>query len=149
MGREWTTDTSRGGKFMFGIQPSDAPRHLGMHEQTQSTIDYYADEDDVEHIKAELNKRYDTLGVPEEMRIYLLPKDYDEWADKHLLPLVFETVPEDKAPKDAIHWASKKAGCIDIEKDKKKTEAYADIYLALTILTDIEDDGYCQIEAEV
>lgn len=149
MGRYWNTTTGRSGKFMFGVQPSNAPEGLGMHEQERTSISYYADEDDKEEIKTALNGRYSLLGVPEGERVYTLPEDYGKWRDKVLVPLVFDTIPEDQAPKGAKLWASRTEGCVDIEKDPMRTKWYSDIYLALTILTDIEEQGVCELEAEL
>ena len=46
MGRYYRTDNGAEGKFMFGVQPSDDPAEMGMHEQDPQVINYYADEDD-------------------------------------------------------------------------------------------------------
>ena len=41
MGRYYTTDSGREGKFCFGMQSSDAPERFGMYEN-QSIIHYTA-----------------------------------------------------------------------------------------------------------
>lgn len=48
MGRYYYTDNGKEGKFMFGVQPSDDPDYMGMIEQEPTSIDYYADKDNVE-----------------------------------------------------------------------------------------------------
>lgn len=136
---------------MVARQPSDAPERLGMREQVPSTISYYADEDDKAAIKEELDKRYDLLGVPAGARLYRLTSDeaYQNWKKENLDPLVWEEVKEDEAPQEASKFWTPKEGYVLIEKSREKAIASADIYLALAILTDIEEQGYCSLEAEV
>ncbi len=157
MGRYWSTINGREGKFMFGVQSSDDPGALGMHEQEPTHIDYYADEDDVEDITENLDKQYDELGVPQEKRIYYIKKDnwqeYDKYEQEVLHDKVFMEVREDDEEEKAKHgheivWASRKEGYICYEI-KGKALCLARVRLALSILSDIKDEGCCELEAEL
>lgn len=156
MGRYYDTDGGREGKFMFGVQSSDDPGYLGMHEQEQSTIEYYADTDDVEDIKAKLNEQYRKLGVPNDKRIYYWKdrKEAQEFEDTVLHDKVFITVSRNdneamEKYKGCDRWASNKGDdYIDFEIEGNAL-ALARIRLALDILSDIKDNGYCSLSAEI
>ena len=161
MGRYYNCDSGREGKFMFAVQSSDDPGYLGMHEQDPAHITYYADRDDVEGITEKLDEQYDFLGVDKKDRWYRLPtekkglndyKKWDEWEEKVLHDKVWKTVRDEDMPeeeKGRVHWASNKLGCSDIELGEGKCLALARIRLALNILTDIEEYGCCNLEAEL
>lgn len=173
MGRYYNCDSGRSGKFMFAVQNSDDPEFLGMSEDT-STIHYYASEDDVDKITERLNEQYDILTVPKEDRIYVYPKGedgnddiaaYDEWEKRVLYSKVWRDVKtsdldEEEKEKEkeggeknkndiAMRWSSEKGdNYVAIERPGGTTLALARIRLALTILSDIKDEGYCSLEAE-
>lgn len=149
---------------MFATQKSTDPDYMGMHEN-QNYLDYYADEDDVETIKAKLDEQYDLLGLPKEKRLYRLPKaelaneweEMDKWEKENLHDLIFETFHKDdmeeaheKYGDKATHWASNKGGeYTDFERNPGFALALARVRLALTILTDIEEEGRCELTAEL
>lgn len=152
MGRYYSTSGGRDGKFMFAVQSSDDPEHMGMHEEPPSTITYYADDHDVKKITKKLDKQYDILGVPKEDRIYYLENDYKkakEFEDKVLHDRVFVTIKDgDERYKGQIGWYNEKKGYTDYEIPGRAI-CLARIRLALDILSDIKDNGYCSLDAEL
>lgn len=156
MGRYYQTDNGRGGKFMFGVQSSTDPQYMGMTEQEQCSIDYYADKDNEPKIKRMLDKQYDILGVPEDKRIYYTDaewKDYDKFEKQYLRHKVFVSVKEDDETEMAKHkgetrWSDDKQGYVSFEI-KGMPVVLARIRLGLTILSDIKDTGECWLNAEL
>ena len=157
MGRYYTTDGGREGKFMFAVQSSDDPELLGMHEQEPTEITYYADEDDAEHIKSMLDREYDALDIPKDKRVYYRDKDdYKEWykyEDEVLHDKVFVSVRDDDKETLAKHagetrWGSNKSNYCDFEINGNAIHM-ARIRLAVNILSDIKDNGYCTLDAEL
>lgn len=155
MGRYYNTNNGREGKFMFGVQPSDDAGHMGMHEQEPTSITYYADEDDEAKIKRRLNKQYDYLGIPVGERIYYCKDDQEmmDYEDRVLHDKVFETVEDTPEVRKRFGketpWSSGKEGYLDFEISQGRCLALARIRLALIILSDIQDNGYCELEAEL
>ena len=162
MGRYYDTSTGREGKFMFATQDSTDPQYLGMREN-QNFIEYYADTDDVENITAKLNEQYDILDVPEKDRIYLLPSENvndDEAMERYENEVLWDKVFESfhhgdlhkahkKYGKKATHWGSKNGDeYVDFERKDGRALALARVRLALIILTDIAEEGYCELRAE-
>lgn len=161
MGRYYSTYSGREGKFMFAVQPSDDPEFMGMTENT-SQIHYYADESDKREIRKRVKEQYEILGVPREDRLYVFPKTkdgkedtekYAKWEEEKLYPKVWKNVKYDEATeeeKKAAHWASTLGNdYFAIELEKGKCLALARIRLGIDILTDIENDGVCELDAEV
>lgn len=155
MGRYYQTDHGREGKFMFGVQPSDDPQVMGMHEQDPTSVYYYADTDDEETIKASLDAQYDILGVPKEERIYYCKdaKEAYEYEKRVLEDKVWVSVADDDKEtlekyKDEVKWASDKEGYTNFEI-KGHALVLARIRLGLDILSDIKDEGFCSLEAEL
>lgn len=146
MGRYYNTNTGRGGKFGFACQNSTDPQdYFGMQEQEPTSITYYADESDVDNLKAKLDKVYDLASVPQGERIYELDGSNDEYESFHnkYHKYFFETC---------------KAGEGNFAGDNNTTErevfahahlAQSRLWLGLTILTDIKDEGFCELEAEL
>lgn len=155
MGRYYNTNSGREGKFMFGVQPSDDPGEMGMREQDPTMITYYADDNDVELIKENLDKQYEVLGVPKADRIYYCKtnKEMADYEDKTLRSSVWVDVREDdevemkKHEKDT-RWYCPKDGYVSFEIPGKAL-ALARVRLALIILSDIKDEGYCSLDAEL
>lgn len=156
MGRYYETNGGRGGKFMFGVQSSDDPEYMGMHEQEPATVDYYADKDDIERIKNKLVEQYDILGVPKDQRKYYCKdcKEMAKYENEVLHDKVFVTVnvKDEQAMKQyegKDRWCSEKGDdYIDYEINNNAL-VLARIRLALDILSDIKDDGYCLLTAEL
>lgn len=141
---------------MFGVQPSDDPAEMGMHEQEPLVVNYYADEDDVPNITKKLDEQYDKLGVPKEQRIYSYDK-YEEavkFEEEVLTDRVFVHVKEDDTEtmekyKNNTRWCSSKGNdYVDFEKEGMAI-CLARVRLALDILSDIKATGYCDLEAEL
>lgn len=143
MGRYYNTNTGRGGKFGFGCQSSTDPQdYFGMSEG--STITYKAYDDDMDEIKNKLDEIYDKAKVPQEERIYKLEggisKEYDNY-HKRYHKYFFE-------PRENGGFA----GDNGTTEGEKFNEAYlwsSRLWLGLIILTDLKEDGYCELEAEL
>lgn len=169
MGRFFSTDLGRSGKFIFGVQSSDDPKYLGMEESERTYIPYYAESDKVETITKKLDEQYDILGVDKKDRIYLIPKadkdpehdiwgwaEFNKYEKKYLHDKVWETFKNDEADKAEkkygkgfTRWGGDEEGVFDVEKKEGLVLALGRIRLALVILTDIEEQGYCSLEAEL
>lgn len=157
MGRYYNTGTGREGKFMFAIQESTDPEYMGMHEQGASYINYYADKKDEEIIRKRLDEEYDALKIPKKDRIYYIKQnDYmaqDKYEKEHFYDKVFDYVKLDDT--ETIQKYDRKYH--RFSSDREGYECFASfenalhlarIRLALVILSDIKDDGYCDLEAE-
>lgn len=164
MGRYYYSGSGRSGKFMFGVQNSTDPEYMGMHEEEPTNINYYAGAEDVDYVTSKLDEQYDILGLEQEHRIYsfkelLRPGEngiekeeirYQEWEDKYLHDKVWETVKEEEVEnKTGVRWASDKEGCVDLELGDGLCLALARVRLGLIILSDIEDNADCNLEAEL
>lgn len=143
---------------MFGVQPSDDPAFMGMQEQEQTYINYYADKSMVADIKKKLDEQYDTLGVPKNKRKYYCKDwgEYDAYEREVLTDKVFVSVREDDKEemekyKDKVRWADDKAGYVSFEigDERNRTLVLARIRLGIVILSDIKDTGECWLEAEL
>ena len=142
MGRYYDTNTGRGGKFGFGCQSSTDPQDF--FDMAETHITYTADEGDKEQIKAKLDTIYDKAGVPVEDRMYQLDGSDDEYKDFHdtLHKYFFEP---DKTGKGGF------AGENGVERERF-TDAHlcqARLWLGLIILSDINEEGYCELDAEL
>lgn len=143
MGRYYNTNTGRGGKFGLGCQESTDPKdYFGLVE---THITYIADEEDSEAIKKKLNTIYDEAKVPQEERIYELDGSDDEYEDyrNRFHKYFFETC---KAGEGGF------AGNNGTTEQEVFTDAHlaqSRLRLGLTILTDIKDEGYCELDAEL
>lgn len=146
MGRYYNTQTGRGGKFGFACQSSTDPRdYFGMQEQEPAEITYYADDKDVPHIKQLLDDIYDQAKVPQEERVYELDGSDDEYQgfyDKYHRRF-FETC---EAGEGGFAGEN---GTTEREAFDKAHLAMSRLWLGLTILTDIKDEGYCTLDAEL
>lgn len=153
MGRYYNTDTGREGKFMFGVQPSDDPQYMGMGENP-SYIQYYASDEDEPEVRKKLDEQYDILGVDKEKRVYYM-KDWNEF-DKFEKEVLDDKVwikvkRNDKETLDKYKGQTTWAGDNDDEvmfERKNMALVLARIRLGVVILSDIKDQGYCQLEAE-
>lgn len=142
MGRYYNTNTGRGGKFGFGCQSSTDPQDF--FDMAETHITYTAGEEDNEQIKAKLDTIYDKAGVPEEERTYQLDGSEDEYKSFHdnYHKYFFEP---DKTGKGGF------AGDNGVEKERF-TDAHlcqARLWLGLIILSDINEEGYCELDAEL
>lgn len=141
MGRYWNTATGREGKFGFGCQSSTDPEDY--FKMTPVSITYGgADENEV---KQKVDELYDKANVPEAERIYNLKggandDEYEDYRDRYH-KYFFE-------PRENGGFA----GDGGVSEGEAFPEAYlcsARLWLGLVILTDIVEDGYCEIDAEM
>lgn len=143
MGRYYNTGTGRSGKFGFGCQSSTDPKEY--FDMVETHITYVAGEEDVENIKAKLDKIYDTAGVPKEERIYNLDGSEDEYRDFH-----------NRFHKYFFEVCEAGEGNFAGENDTTEREVFKDahlgqarLWLGLIVLSDIKDEGYCDLDAEL
>lgn len=146
MGRYFSTNTGRGGKFGFACQNSTDPKdYFEMEEQEPTEITYYADDSDVDSIKKKLDKLYDEASVPQEERIYELNGSDDEFQDFYTRfhRYFFETCKAGEG-----NFAGEN-GTTEREMFKDAHLCQSRLWLGLTILTDIKEEGYCELDAEL
>ena len=146
MGRYYNTNTGRGGKFGFACQNSSDPQdYFGMEEQEPTSITYYADDSDTEKIKAKLDEIYDKAKVPQKERIYELDGSDDEYQGFHdkFHKYFFEICKRGDG-----NFAGKN-GTTEREVFKHAHLGQARLWLGLVILSDIKDEGYCSLDAEL
>ena len=153
MGRYYNTSSGREGKFMFGVQPSDDPEFFGM---CAGSVQYYADESNEPEIKKKLDELYDELEVPKDKRIYYFKEyeDLDKFENEYLYPKCFVSVKNDDEKEKEKHkgegaWASYKGDEYTDYQIGNRALTLARIRLGLTVLSDIKDDGFCDLDAEL
>lgn len=145
MGRYYNTQTGRSGKFGFGCQSSTDPKDY--FDMAETHITYTVGEESVEQIKQKLNEIYDKAGVPDNERSYRLAHtakyaEY-EWFDNKYHDYFFEA-----CEKGEGNFAGEN-GTTEREKFANAHLAQSRLWLGLTILTDINEDGYCELDAEL
>lgn len=168
MGRYYNTNNFEG-KFGFALQGSDDPEIFGMEEMEPSSISYYLedDEENRKEITETLDKQYDILGIPKEERVYIVPaRDYDqrrEIFDKLQVAIDTRMWRKHDPEKDgigtcisdesakALGWEKDEHGNYPtaFEKDPDMPLAACRVFLGIKILSDLEADGYCELEAEL
>lgn len=159
MGRYFTTETGRDGKFGFGSQPSTDPGDFfEMDEQEPSEIVYALDKSNYDMVKEKVDGLYDKLKVPAEERIYYLKKEREQ---------------EDKLGDLLEKYAYKKVNRAEVKRynkidgfehatyyNEEKNKTFIDMFegaglccsrvrLGLVILSDLQDDGFCELTAEL
>lgn len=158
MGRFYESETGRSGKFTLCRQPSTDPGDFfGMEEMQPNEITYTMEKDNYDMVKEKVDSLYDQLKVPNEKRIYYLKKDDEE---KKLLDL-FDKYAYKKVNNAEVKRYNKIDGfehqtyyCE--EKNKTIIDVIEDsalycsrVRLGLVILSDLQDDGYCELRAEL
>ncbi len=159
MGRYYQTETGRDGKFGFGSQPSTDPGDFfEMEEQEPSEITYTLDKNNYDMVKEKVDGLYDKLKVPTEERIYYLRKEREK---------------EDKLGDLLEKYAYKKVNNAEVKRynridgfehvtsyNEEKHKTFIDVFkgaglccsrvrLGLVILSDLQDDGFCELTAEL
>lgn len=159
MGRYFQTETGRDGKFGFGSQPSTDPGDFfEMDEQEPSEIVYALDKNNYDMVKEKVDGLYDKLKVPAEERIYYLKKEKEK---------------EDKLGDLLEKYAYKKVNNAEVKRydridgfehrtyyNEEKHRTFIDAFegaglccsrvrLGLVILSDLQDDGFCELRAEL
>lgn len=147
MGRYYNTNTGHEGKFGFAVQASDDPKIFGMEELRPSCIDYQleGDEENIKHVKEVISKQYDILGVNKEDRIFELDSDKIEAVLEKYRDKNYHEYDEEKD--DGIPY-SFSDGSIMLPNNRDIPLAECRIQLGLTILDDLEKQGYCFLTAE-
>ena len=109
----------------------------------QSSIIYTAGEGSAESIKSKIDQIYDKAGVPKNERIYALDGSQDEYQGFHdkFHKYFFEPYPKG-------NFAGEN-GQAEREVFKEAHLAQSRLWLGLTILSDIKEDGWCEITAEL
>lgn len=142
MGRYYNTNTGRSGKFGFGCQSSTDPQSF--FDMVETHITYTADESDNEQIKAKLDTIYDKAGVPKKDRMYQLDGSEDEYKEFHntLHKYFFE-------PCDPSEGNFAGDNGTERERFADAHLCQARLWLGLIILSDINEEGYCELDAEL
>ena len=146
MGRYYNTNSGRSGKFGFGCQSSSDPQDFfGMKDQEPNTITYWADNEDYDYIKGKLDEVYNEAKVPQGERIYELYGGENEYQEFH-----------NKFHKYFFETCKAGEGNFAGENNTTEREVFANAHLAqsrlwlgLVILTDLLEDGYCELDAEL
>ena len=160
MGRYYSVQTGKEGKFWFAVQPSDDPRtvyHMGEIEpddewdEESGYSDSYTDYEsaDAEKIKKHLDEQYDILGVPKEERKYKCENEGKYvWED-----LAKYYLTEKEPPKDAMghmacgyYMGDDKPTMYPISSEKEL--AASRVQLGLVIYNTILTEGICMLNAE-
>lgn len=156
MGRYYSVQTGKEGKFWFAVQPSDDPRtiyHMDDVSEYDEEEDYesYSDYEssDAEKIKKHLDEQYDILGVPKEERKYECEKEGEYvWED-----LAKYYLTEKEPPKDAsghvacgYYMGEDKPTMYPISSEKEL--AASRVQLGLVIYNTILTEGICMLNAE-
>ena len=159
MGRYYSVQTGKEGKFWFAVQPSDDPKtvyHMGEIEpddewdEESGYSDTYTDYEsaDAKKIKKHLDEQYDILGVPKEERKY---KCEDEghyvWHDLAKYYLTEQEPPKDEAYKVCGYYmGDDKPTMYPISSEKEL--AASRVQLGLVIYNTILTEGVCMLNAE-
>lgn len=159
MGRYYSTQTGKEGKFWFAVQPSDDPRtvyHMGEIEpddewdEESGYSDSYTDYEsaDAEKIKKHLDEQYDILGVPKEERKYKCENEGEYvWEDLAKYYLTEKEPPEDEAYKVCGYYmGDDKPTMYPISSEKEL--AASRVQLGLVIYNTILTEGICMLNAE-
>lgn len=160
MGRYYSTQTGKEGKFWFAVQPSDDPAtiyHMDEIEpddewdEESGYSDTYTDYEssDAEKIKEYLDEQYDILGVPKEERKYKCENEGEYvWED-----LAKYYLTEKEPPKDAMghracgyYMGDDKPTMYPISSEKEL--AASRVQLGLVIYNTILTEGICMLNAE-
>ena len=157
MGRYYASETGRSGKFALGKQPSTDPSDFfGMEEMQPNEITYTLEKDNYDMVKKKVDGLYDQLKVPKEERIYYLKKDDEDKLGDLLVKYAYKKVnnAEIKRYNKIDGFEHQTYYCE--EKNKTVIDAFEDaglycsrVRLGLVILSDLQDDDYCELRAEL
>ena len=127
MGRYYSGDIN--GKFMFGVQPSNAPERFGCRDDNATTIHYSIDKDDIDICKNELDNIKNNVKELFDIDIDEIHKKYYEEKDQFELSKYMN----DKAKK---------------LKDTFYSE-FADYLLGMKIYNCLLENGECVFDADI
>ena len=158
MGRYYESETGRSGKFALGKQPSTDPGNFfGMEELEPNEITYVLEKDNYDMVKEKVDSLYDQLKVPKKERIYYIKKE----GEKDKISDLFDKYAYKKVNNAEVKRYNKIDGfehqtyyCE--EKNKTIIDVFegaglccSRVRLGLVILSDLQDDGYCELRAEL
>lgn len=157
MGRYYSTACEREGKFGLCVQPSTDPGDFfDMEEQEPNEILYVTDKRNYDMVKEKVDGLYDKLKVPTEERIYYLKK---EGGDK--LGNLLEKYAYKKVNNAEVKRYNRIDGFEHVTfYNEEEHKTFIDVFegaglccsrvrLGLTILSDLQDDGICELTAEL
>ena len=157
MSRYYTSETGRSGKFALCKQPSADPGDFfGMEEMQPNEIIYTIEKDNYDMVKKKVDWLYDKLKIPKEERIYYLKKDEEVKLGDLLEKYAYKKVnnAEIKRYNKIDGFEHQTYYCE--EKNKTVIDAFEDaglycsrVRLGLVILSDLQDDDYCELRAEL
>lgn len=157
MGRYYSTETGRYGKFGFGSQSSTDPGDFfEMDEQEPSEIVYTLDKNNYDMVKEKVDGLYDKLKVPAEERIYYLKKEEKDQLGDLLEKYAYKKVNNAEVKRYNRIDGFEHQTYYDKEKNKTLIDVFegaglccSRVRLGLTILSDLQDDGFCELKAEL
>lgn len=124
MGRRYTGDIE--GKFWFGVQDSSDALHFGAEEVEPSTVTYYVDKQNEDKIVAGIKKCLEALGeYKNKLDRYF--QEHNGYNDRELASYL---------------------GVTEL-KLAELLEQYARYELGVQIRNKVEEQGYCEFQAEL
>ena len=157
MGRYYESETGRSGKFALGKQPSADPGNFfGMEEMQPNEIIYTLEKDNYDMVKKKVDGLYDKLKIPKEERIYYLKKDEEDKLGDLLWKYAYKKVNNAEVKRyNKIDGFEHQTYYCE-EKNKTIIDMFEDaglccsrVRLGLVILSDLQDDDYCELRAEL
>ena len=159
MGRYYSTQTGKEGKFWFAVQPSDDPKTIYHMDEIEPDDEWdeesgysesYADyeSDDAKSIKKHLDEQYDILGVPKEERKYECDNEVDYvWETLAKYYLTEQKPAEGEGHKVMGYYMGEdKPTLYPFDSDKEL--AASRVQLGLIIYNTILKEGICMLNAE-
>ena len=158
MGRYFESETGRSGKFALGKQPSTDPGDFfGMEEMEPNEITYTLEKDNYDMVKNKVDSLYDKLKVPKEERIYYMKKEggeekmldlFDKYAYKKVNNAEVKRYNKIDGFEHQTYYCEEKNKTI-IDVIENSALYCSRVRLGLVILSDLQDDGYCELRAEL
>ena len=158
MGRYYESETGRSGKFVLCRQSSTDPGDFfGMDEREPTEIIYMLEKDNYDMVKKKVDSLYDQLKIPKEERIYYMKKEggeekildlFDKYAYKKVNNAEVKRYNKiDGFDHETYYCEEKNKTIIDVFEGA--TLCCSRVRLGLVILSDLQDDGYCELRAEL
>lgn len=156
MGRYYSDQTGKEGKFWFAVQPSNDPAtiyHMDDVSEYDGEEDYelYSDYEssNAEKIKEHLDEQYDILGVPKEERKYECENEGEYvWEDLAKYYLTEQEPPKDESGNRACGYYMGEDKPTMYPINKAKELAASRVALGLFIYNSIKENGSCFMTAE-
>ena len=128
-----------------------------MEEQEPNEITYMLDKNNYDMVKEKVDGLYDKLKVPAEERIYYLEKE----KEKDKLGDLLEKYAYKKVNSAEVKRYNERDGFEHVTYyNEEKHKVFIDVFegaglccsrirLGLVILSDLQDDGFCELRAEL